>query len=76
VKYQPKHVEQLTDLNKLYSVASRWIIISTKLRLWELRKLTGDNDVEPGLFVMTPYKSTDVSKNRLFISSRWKRDDA
>ena len=28
VKYHPKHVEQLTDLNKLYSVASCWIIIA------------------------------------------------
>ena len=27
VKYHPKHVEQLTVLNKLYSVASCWIII-------------------------------------------------
>ena len=27
MKYHPKHVEQLTDLNKLYSVASCWIII-------------------------------------------------
>jgi len=27
VKYHPKHVEHLTDLNKLYSVASCWIII-------------------------------------------------
>ena len=29
VKYHPKHVELLTDLNKLYSVASCWIIIAT-----------------------------------------------
>ena len=29
VKYHPKHVEQLTDLNKLCSVASCWIIIAT-----------------------------------------------
>jgi len=28
VKYHPKHAEQLTDLNKLYSVASCWIIIA------------------------------------------------
>jgi len=28
VKYHPKHVEQLTDLNKLYSVASCYIIIA------------------------------------------------
>jgi len=28
VKYYPKHVEQLTDLNKPYSVASCWIIIA------------------------------------------------
>jgi len=28
VKYHPKHVEQLTDLNKLYIVASCWIIIA------------------------------------------------
>ena len=28
VKYHPKHVEQLIDLNKLYSVASCWIIIA------------------------------------------------
>jgi len=26
--YHPKHVEQLTDLNKLYPVASCWIIIA------------------------------------------------
>jgi len=29
VKYHPKYVEQLTDLNKLYTVASCWIIIAT-----------------------------------------------
>ena len=28
MKYHPKHVEQLTDLNKLYSVASYWIIVA------------------------------------------------
>ena len=28
VKYHPKHVEQLTDLNKMYSVASCWITIA------------------------------------------------
>jgi len=28
VKYHRKHVEQLTDLNKLYTVASSWIIIT------------------------------------------------
>jgi len=28
VNYHPKYVEQLTDLNKLYSVASCWIIIT------------------------------------------------
>ena len=27
-RYRPKHVEQLTDLNKLYSVASCWIYIA------------------------------------------------
>ena len=30
MKYHPKHVEQLTDLNKLYSVASCWIIIAIR----------------------------------------------
>jgi len=33
VKYHPKHVEQLTVLNKLYSVASCWIIIVIHLTL-------------------------------------------
>jgi len=28
MKYHPKYVERLTDLNKLYSVASCWIIIA------------------------------------------------
>jgi len=28
-RYRPKHVEQLTDINKLYIVASCWIIIDT-----------------------------------------------
>jgi len=28
VNYHPKHVEQLIDLNKLYSVASCWVIIA------------------------------------------------
>jgi len=28
VKFNPKHFEQLTDLNKLYSVATCWIIIA------------------------------------------------
>ena len=27
-KYHPKHVEQLTDINKLYTGASCWIIIA------------------------------------------------
>ena len=27
-RYRPKHVEQLTDLNKLYSVAACWIFIA------------------------------------------------
>jgi len=39
VKYHLKHVEQLTDLNKLYSVASWWIIIAVQLgksrHIWE-----------------------------------------
>jgi len=55
VKYHPKHVEQLTNLNKLYSVASCWIIISKKVRLWELRYLSGDKDEESDWFVTTPY---------------------
>jgi len=28
-RYHPKHVEQLTDINKLYSVASCWAVIAT-----------------------------------------------
>jgi len=28
-KYHPKHVEQFADINKLYIVASCWIIIDT-----------------------------------------------
>ena len=28
MKYHPKRVEQVTDLNKLYSVASYWTIIA------------------------------------------------
>ena len=28
MKYHPKHVEQLIDVDKLYSVASCWIIIA------------------------------------------------
>ena len=28
-RYHPKHVEQFADINKLYTVASRWIIIDT-----------------------------------------------
>ena len=32
MKYHPKHVEQLTDLNKLYSVASFWIIIAISFK--------------------------------------------
>ena len=28
-RYHPKHVEQFTDINKLYIVASCWIIIDT-----------------------------------------------
>ena len=27
-KYHPKHVEKLTDINKLYTVAPCWIIIA------------------------------------------------
>jgi len=27
-KYHPKHVEQLTDINKMYTVVSCWIIIA------------------------------------------------
>jgi len=32
VKYHPKHVEQLTDLIKLYSVASCWVIITISFK--------------------------------------------
>ena len=28
-RYQPKHVEQLTDINRMYIVAACWIIIAT-----------------------------------------------
>jgi len=28
-RYQPKHVQQFTDINKLYIVASFWIIFDT-----------------------------------------------
>jgi len=28
-RYHPKHVEQFTDINKLYIVTSCWIIIDT-----------------------------------------------
>jgi len=31
-RYHPKHVEQFADINKLYIVASCWIIIDTYLR--------------------------------------------
>jgi hypothetical protein len=31
-RYHPKHVEQFTDTNKLYIVASRWIIIDRHIR--------------------------------------------
>jgi len=34
VIYHPKHVEQLIDLNKLLSVASRWIIIALAWKLY------------------------------------------
>jgi len=34
VKYHMKHVEQLTDLNKLYPVASCWIIIAILYDAW------------------------------------------
>ena len=34
VNYHPKHVEQLKVLNKLYSVASCWIIIATLAETW------------------------------------------
>ena len=28
MKYHPKHVEELTNLNELFSVASCWVIIA------------------------------------------------
>ena len=31
-RYHPKHVEQCADINKLYIVASCWIIIDTQKR--------------------------------------------
>jgi hypothetical protein len=31
-RYHPKHVEQFTDINKLYIVASCWIIIDKYLK--------------------------------------------
>ena len=33
-RYHPKHVEQFTDINKLYIVASCWIIIDTNMTLF------------------------------------------
>ena len=39
VKYHPKYVEQVTVLNKLYSVASCWIIIAKLLALSNLSSL-------------------------------------
>ena len=38
-RYHPKHVEQFTDINKLYIVASCWIIIDTYYAssIWEQR---------------------------------------
>ena len=42
MKYHPKHVEQLADLNKLYSVASCWMIIAIlyDARSIERKKIT------------------------------------
>jgi hypothetical protein len=34
-RYQPKHVEQFTDINKLYIVASCWTIIGLELHFWK-----------------------------------------
>jgi len=36
VKYHPKYVEQLTGLNKLYYVASSWIIIAIFYDVWSI----------------------------------------
>jgi hypothetical protein len=46
VKYHPKHVEQLTDLNKIYSVASFWLI--TKINM--LRCTVSKTSKEHSLF--------------------------
>jgi len=40
VKYHPKHVEQFTDLNKLFSVVSFWIIIAMLLDVFSITEST------------------------------------
>jgi len=48
-KYLPKHVEQLTDLNKLYSFASCWIIIAT---LYDARSIEHKTEKKYNIFAI------------------------
>jgi len=63
VKYHPKRVEQLTDLNKLYSVAYCWITIAN---LWH-NYAACNNKTYLGLHANCPVFLTDF--NRICILS-------
>jgi hypothetical protein len=61
----------------IFTIYKLLTVLARKVRLWELRYLSGDKDVEPGLFVCYVFEqSMDVSKNTLFIFCRWKRAHA
>ena len=83
VKYRPKYVEQLTDLNKLCSVASCWIFIAT---LYDARsiehkvlfRIAGTSSkgkfksLKPSGFCMyccTKCRETEEVYRRMFISA-------
>jgi hypothetical protein len=62
-RYPSKHVEQLTDLNKLYSVASCWILIATIVRRFKPTETLGrvDRYIVSDALKLT---STAISKDK------------
>ena len=64
--YNTRHMANFT-IHKLL------IVLVRKVRLWELRYLSGDKDVEPGLFVMTPNNLRTFRKTLCLFYSLEKR---
>jgi hypothetical protein len=61
-----KHVERFTDINKLYIVASRWIIIDTCVYMY--RKERGDFTRMPYLQTSCITENIQGTEGRMFAS--------